>query len=175
MPGSHFFQVLLDAPFDGPLDYANPEPSDAPAHASIGLRCVVPLGRRKAIGIVVGAADRSELEPSRIRPVVRVLDDIAPLSAHWLALTRFASEYYQHPWGEVALPALPPALRQLPGPRYSSALARLRARPVSTDAPTPGSARVALTAEQAACSRSSTALQEMLLKNASIYCFRSCG
>lgn len=151
MPGSHFFQVLLDAPFDGPLDYANPEPSDAPAHASIGLRCVVPLGRRKAIGIVVGAADRSELEPSRIRPVVRVLDDIVPLSAHWLALTRFASEYYQHPWGEVALPALPPALRQLPGPRYSSALARLRARPVPTDASAPGGARVALTAEQEAC------------------------
>ena len=41
-------------------------------------------------------------------------------------LTRFASDYYQHAWGEVALPALPPTLRQLPGPRYAQALARLR-------------------------------------------------
>ncbi|MCU0769919.1 MAG: DEAD/DEAH box helicase, partial [Burkholderiaceae bacterium] len=79
-----------------------------------------------------------------------MLDDIAPLSAHWLALTRFAAEYYQHGWGEVALPALPPALRQLPGPRYAQALARLRTRRLArTRSPAPG-ARPTLTAEQAA-------------------------
>ena len=72
--------------------------------------------------------DTPAIEPHKIKPITRVLDEIAPLSVHWLQLTRFVAEYYQHAWGEVALPALPRALRTVPGPRYSQSIARLRER-----------------------------------------------
>ena len=103
-----------------------PEANAGTGEAVVGLRCVVPLGRRKAVGLVVGSSNVTALDPARIKPVSRLLDEIGPVDAHWLGLTHFASDYYQHAWGEVALPALPPTLRQLPGPRYAQALARLR-------------------------------------------------
>jgi primosomal protein N' (replication factor Y) len=147
-----YWQILVDLPFAAPLDYLAPE-GDL-AHAA-GLRCVVPLGRRRVVGIVVGVNEQTELEAARLKPVARVLDEISPLEPHWLALTRFAADYYQHAWGEVALPALPPALRQLPGPRYAQALARLRVAPASRSAATAAAAH-ALTAEQ------STALRQIV-------------
>ena len=64
----------------------------------------------------------------RIKPVTAVLDDPTPLGEDWLAMTQFAAQYYQYPWGEVAINALPPQLRSPPGPRFGASLARLRAR-----------------------------------------------
>lgn len=144
-----YWQVLLDLPFAASLDYLAPAPAVA---APVGRRCVVPLGRRKLVGIVTGVRDKSDVDPARLRPVTQLLDEVPALGAHWLALTRFAADYYQHAWGEVALPALPPALRQVPGPRYAQVMTRLRAAPPagprleSALAPT-------LTAEQAVAVR----------------------
>ena len=121
-----YAQVIVDLPVVEPLDYALDQV--LPATARIGARCVVPLGRGARIGIVVALNDTPAIEPHKIKPITRVLDEIAPLSLHWLQLTGFAAEYYQHAWGEVALPALPRALRTVPGPRYLQSIARLRAR-----------------------------------------------
>ena len=140
-----FARIIVDVSFVAPLDYSLTEVSAD--QVSAGTRCVVPLGRGARVGIVVELSDHSALAVSRIRPVARVLDEIAPLSPHWLQLTQFAAEYYQHTWGEVALPSLPRALRSVPGPRYAQSIARLRAysaaRWAELAAPT-----VALTTEQ---------------------------
>jgi primosomal protein N' (replication factor Y) len=81
------------------------------------------------------------------RDVETVLDGIAPLDRHWRDLTLFAADYYQHHWGEVAMPALPPVLRSKPGPRFMHTLARLRrARP--DVAPAPDASQRRLNAEQ---------------------------
>ena len=77
------------------------------------------------MGIVVGLG-RPEFEAKKIKPITLVLSEIEPMNSQWLQLTRFAAEYYQHSWGEVALPALPRAWRSVPGPRYLQSLARLR-------------------------------------------------
>ena len=98
------------------------------ARIQIGVRCVVPFGRAFRVGIVVALKNEPSIERGKIKPIARALDEVAPLSEHWLQLTRFAAEYYQHSWGEVALPALPRAMRSVPGPRYAQAIARLRAR-----------------------------------------------
>ena len=121
-----YAQVIVDLPGVEPLDYALDQ--TLAAHVRIGVRCVVPLGRSARIGIVAALSDTPAIEQHKIKPITRVLEEIAPLSAHWLQLTRFAAEYYQHAWGEVALPALPRALRTVPGPRYLQSIARLRAR-----------------------------------------------
>ena len=67
------------------------------------------------------------IDPGRIKPIKRALTEIEPLSSHWLQLTRFAAEYYQYSWGEVALPSLPRALRSVPGARYAQSLRMARA------------------------------------------------
>jgi len=120
-----FSRVIVDLAIDQPLDYAA-APDASPLDA--GALCVVPVGRRQCVGVCVEVAPTSAIATERIRPITRALVEVAGLDANWLELTRFAADYYQHGWGEVAIPALPPMLRSPPGPRFASVLRRLRAR-----------------------------------------------
>jgi primosomal protein N' (replication factor Y) (superfamily II helicase) len=134
-----FAKLIVDAPIEQPLDYRL---ADDEAHdALIGSVCVVPLGRREVIGVVVDTASTTEIDEPLLRSVLRVMREVAPLSPAWLALTRFAADYYQQGWGELAIPALPPALRVPPGPRFAGSLKRLRA---AATAPTRSPQRPAL-------------------------------
>ena len=128
-----FLQVVVDLPVASPLDYATPE--SCASRELVGRRCVVPLGRRRALGLITATASSTLVDASRIKRVERVLDEIPALDEPWLAFTRFAADYYQHAWGEVAIPALPPTLRQVPGPRYMHSLSRLRKFSFSDSAP----------------------------------------
>jgi primosomal protein N' (replication factor Y) len=118
-----YAEIIVDLPVGQPLTY---RVGDAPELARPGACCVVQVGRREAIGVCVGRSAVTGLAEEKIRPVKRWLDEIAPLDAHWLDFTRFAADYYQHAWGQVAVPALPPFLRTPPGPRWASTLRRLR-------------------------------------------------
>jgi primosomal protein N' (replication factor Y) len=100
------------------------------------------------MGLIVETARSSDLDPARLKDIATVVEQVAPLDRHWLAFTEFAAEYYQHAWGEVALPALPPVLRSLPGPRFSQAVARMRRRDFLCNAGSP--TRHDLTAQQQA-------------------------
>jgi primosomal protein N' (replication factor Y) len=117
-----YAQIIVDLPMPQPLDYSIECDGAVP-----GRLCVAPVGRRERIGLIVATATHSALAPERLRPIRRVLAEIDPLPADWLALTRFAADYYQHAWGEAAIPSLPPALRVPPGPRFAAVLKRLRA------------------------------------------------
>ncbi len=99
-------RVALDVPLPGPFDYR----SDAPI--AVGLRVIVPFGRRKMIGVVVDNPAEPSFEPKQIRPIEAVLDDLPPFDEAWLRMARFAADYYQRPLGEVMLPTLPPPLRK---------------------------------------------------------------
>jgi primosomal protein N' (replication factor Y) (superfamily II helicase) len=123
LPEARFARVVVDIPLPQPLDYRLGELS-----VVAGVTCVVPVGRRTQVGLIVDVADSTAVDASRLRDVAAVTENVDPLGSHWLEFTRFAADYYQHPWGEVALPALPPALRTRPGPRFSQSLTRLRAR-----------------------------------------------
>ena len=121
---SPYAEIVVDLPVGQPLSYRVGDDAEA---ARAGSCCVVQVGRRDMIGLCVGRSETAPLADDRIRPVKRWLGEVAPLGADWLAFTRFAAEYYQHPWGQVAVAALPPALRAPPGPRWASTLKRLRA------------------------------------------------
>lgn len=133
-----FVKVIVDAPIEQPLDYRlDAEPpvdgrsaDDVPAADElVGRVCVVPLGRRKVCGVIVGTSHDTSVELARVRAVQQVLAPLAPLAQRWLQLTRFAADYYQHAWGELAVPALPPLLRSPPGPRFEASLTRMRVGP----------------------------------------------
>lgn len=107
-------KVILDLPVSQPLDYL------MPVLVPVGSLCPVPVGRRQHIGIVVAHAHTSALDPARLKPLGQPLEGLQ-LSPSWLALSRFAADYYHSPWGEIALPVLPPSLRRIPGKRKTKA------------------------------------------------------
>ena len=103
--------VVLDAPLDTAFDYlwvARSETEQAPQPGQLVL---APFGRRQTIGLVIAVKDSSEVEPGKLRELLQVRGQMPPLSDDWIALCRFAAEYYQRPLGEVALPSLPKGLR----------------------------------------------------------------
>ena len=132
-----YAEVVVDLPVGQPLTYRVGE--DHP-DARPGTCCVVPVGRREVTGICVGRTAEAPVADEKMRSVKRWLPEVAPMDAHWLAFARFAAEYYQHPWGQVAIPALPPLLRTPPGPRWTSSLKRARSAAASGSAAVHGSA-----------------------------------
>ena len=87
----------------------------------VGQRVIVPFGRTRSVGLVVGFDAESSIDPARLRDVEEVLDDIAALDQSWFELVRFAAQYYQRSIGEVALPALPALLRRAAGYKRNKA------------------------------------------------------
>jgi primosomal protein N' (replication factor Y) len=123
MPAPTYVDVIVDGPFAHALQYRAPESAVPVARGEL---CVVPLGRREVVGIVVGASNATSIAAARLRSVSGTFAGVGALDNEWLELTRFAAQYYQYPWGEVAIHALPPQLRARPGPRFAASLARLR-------------------------------------------------
>ena len=77
----------------------------------VGRFVLVPFGSRIVVGLVVDLVDRSAVDDARIRDAMAAIDDVPAVSADWLALVRFAADYYHRPIGEVIVPALPAAMR----------------------------------------------------------------
>jgi primosomal protein N' (replication factor Y) len=77
----------------------------------IGQLVLVPFGHRQVFGIVVGIQTASDVAEDKLKDVIAIRRQLPPLSEQWLALCRFAADYYQRPLGEVALPGLPKNLR----------------------------------------------------------------
>ncbi|WP_434718084.1 primosomal protein N' [Paraburkholderia sp. A1BS-2L] len=103
-----FVRVALDHPLPALYDYRYPPEAPAP-HPGMLVR--VPFGRRDVVGLICEVSAHSDVPANKLRDVSAVCADLPPLSAQWLALAGFAADYYQRGLGEVALPALPQALR----------------------------------------------------------------
>ncbi|SAL40669.1 primosome assembly protein PriA [Caballeronia arvi] len=102
-----FVRVAVDQPLAVLFDYRHALP-DAPV---VGKLVQVPFGRREVVGLICEIAHTSDVPASKLRNVTAICSGCAPLSDAWIALAGFAADYYQRGLGEVALPALPQALR----------------------------------------------------------------
>jgi primosomal protein N' (replication factor Y) (superfamily II helicase) len=133
-------RVALDVPLATLFDYAHGEGVDA----RLGDRVVVPFGTRSRVGVVAEIADDTAIDPARLKPVQRVLEDAPCLPAQWLEFMRFLAGYYHRPLGETVIGALPPRLRSLkPLPKKVREAAAANASPrfVTDHTPTPEQAR----------------------------------
>lgn len=101
-------KVALDVPLDRLFDYLS-----GGKVAKVGQRVLVPFGRRSQIGVVVGVADTSEFAIEKLKQVTQVFSDELPLDAETLNLVKFSADYYQYPYGQALLSALPARLRQI--------------------------------------------------------------
>ena len=102
-----FVRVALDHPLPTLFDYR----CDAAEPPLPGMLVSVPFGRRQVVGLVCEVTAHSDVPADKLRALDSLCDACPPLSAEWLALAAFAADYYQRGLGEVALPALPQALR----------------------------------------------------------------
>jgi primosomal protein N' (replication factor Y) len=102
-----FVRVALDHPLPTLFDYR----CDAAEPPLPGTLVSVPFGRRQVVGLVCEVTAHSDVPADKLRALDSLCDACPPLSAEWLALAAFAADYYQRGLGEVALPALPQALR----------------------------------------------------------------
>ncbi len=71
----------------------------------------VPFGRTSQIGVVLGVASSSAIDPGKLRDVIRVLDDRPALTSDILRLAQFCADYYHYALGAVLLATLPPRLK----------------------------------------------------------------
>jgi len=106
-------KVALPVPLPQLFDYLQAEDGSL---TPVGSRVLVPFGRRKLVGMVMGHATESDLPPQRLLRIIRPLDQSEPLlHSHLLELLEWCWKYYKHAPGEVVLSALPPVLRKAEG------------------------------------------------------------
>ena len=129
-------RVALDLPLHRLFDYQAP----AASRADIGRRVLVPFGRGERVGVIVDVVDRTDWPLDQLKTAGEILEDMAALPPDFFGLCEFASQYYQAPFGEVVMQALPAGLKRVAPP------SRRNARDPSPAAPSP---KPVLTAEQA--------------------------
>ncbi len=81
--------LLTTRSVSGPFDYLLPE---AMAGVGVGSVLVVPFGRRRVVGVVVGLAERSELPEARLAEPLEALD--AGVPPELVELGRWVGEEY---------------------------------------------------------------------------------
>ena len=86
-------------------------PVEAQAAVRPGMRVLVPIGSRRATGIVVTLEDTISTEIARLRDIEKVLDAEPILTSEVFALCRWAARYYVATLGEVLATAVPGGLR----------------------------------------------------------------
>jgi primosomal protein N' (replication factor Y) (superfamily II helicase) len=117
-------QIALDTPLDRVFDYlwigeegeSDPQP---------GQLALVPFGKREVIGLIIGLAESTDVPADKLKPVISIRRQLAPLGKDWMALCGFAADYYQRPLGEVAIPGIPKNLRNDSTVSLDRALKRL--------------------------------------------------
>jgi primosomal protein N' (replication factor Y) len=99
--------VVVPGPVRRVFSYDVPEALRATCRP--GMRVIVPFGRRRLTGVIVGL-DEGAAPPGQtfeLKPIDRALDAVPALDADLLDLTRWASEYYAASWGDMIRAALP--------------------------------------------------------------------
>lgn len=101
-------KIALDVPLDRLFDYLSNG-----QNVRVGQRVLVPFGRRNQIGIVMHVAHSSDVAIEKLKPIMQAFADETPLDAELLNLVKFSADYYQYPFGQALLSALPARLRQI--------------------------------------------------------------
>lgn len=93
------------------FDYLPPPNCAAASQWQPGVRIPAPFGRRSLTGILLAVKAAASIPTAKLKPTEMPLDQTPLLTPSILALCQWASDYYQHPIGEVMSQVLPKALR----------------------------------------------------------------
>jgi primosomal protein N' (replication factor Y) len=119
-------------------------PDELAADCRPGTLVTVPFGNRAKRGIVVSLGDKTDLDPSRLKPISAVVSSEPVVSPHGLDLARWMADYYLCPIGEALAAQLPGGLAGITRKSRQSAGGGLREAPLPAKLPR----RFSLTAAQ---------------------------
>jgi len=104
------YRVAIPSPLYRLFDYLPPLNN---AHSIYpGARVKVPFGHGHRIGVVVEQTTHSSVAVKKLKSIINIIDYAPILSKELITLSRWASQYYHHPIGEVISTILPPTLRK---------------------------------------------------------------
>lgn len=83
-----------------------------------GARAAVEFGSSRLAGIILSLDWKPDVEPSKVKDLLEILDPEPILDGGLLDLARWLSEYYHHPIGETVQAVLPPFARKPGGVSY---------------------------------------------------------
>ena len=95
--------VALPVPLPRPFTYL--VPPELQSRIRPGMRVLVPFGKKKLTGIVIGFPKESTV--STLKPIEDLLDPGPVISDELMALGKWIGEYYAAPYGEVLKAFLP--------------------------------------------------------------------
>ncbi len=109
-----YWEVAVALPLPNTLTYRLPPDL---AQARVGCLVQVPVGRRQALGYLLGPAQ--EIPPVTIRNIQKLLDPLPRFGPEMVPLFRWLADYYQYPLGE-ALGRLIPGGVRVSGPHWET-------------------------------------------------------
>ena len=101
-------RIALPVPLPTLFDYLPPPGRPVVA----GERVLVPFGRGRKLGIVINAHATAMVDVSRLKPVIRALDEAPLLDRELLQTLAWAADYWLAAPGDAVINAVPLALRE---------------------------------------------------------------
>ena len=101
-----YLEVAVALPVYNTFTYRVPE--NLSFFASIGKRALVPFGRRRVTGYILGPSEN--MDHGKIKLVLDILDETPLFHASMIPFFRWIADYYVYPIGEVIKSALPGGL-----------------------------------------------------------------
>ena len=104
-------RIAIPSPLRRSFDYLTPDGYNT-NNLIPGMRIQVPFGKsRTVIGILLEVTSETEIQINKLKTIITVLDEVPIWPELLLKLGQWASQYYNHPIGEVLVGVLPPPLR----------------------------------------------------------------
>ncbi len=108
--GQIILKIAVPSPLEYLLDYLPPDGSSGEGLV-VGMRVSVSFGRRQVVGVIFAIANSTHFDLAKLKKITAVLDEEPLLSAKFLELMYWVSDYYHHSLGEVVSSVLPKLLR----------------------------------------------------------------
>src|SRR3981189_1763953 len=97
---SMILQIALDTPLRRVFDYLPPLSLETRGVAAPGARVLVPFGRQRLIGILIGVVSETTVPLHKLKAALEFLDERPVFDPVTFELLRWAADYYHHPIGE---------------------------------------------------------------------------
>jgi primosomal protein N' (replication factor Y) len=107
----YILHIAVQTPLRQTFDYLLP-PTIPVEKIKVGIRVKVPFRKKELVGMVVDIDQKTAVSLDKLKEISSVIDEEALLTSQLLSLLNFASQYYQHPIGDVIFSSLPPLLRE---------------------------------------------------------------
>jgi len=101
-----YIDVCVTLPLD--ITFVYRVPDHLKVQCAIGLRVLVPFGRRRVTGYIIG--EQANAGPYKVKKILDVLDDHPMFPVNEIPFFKWVAKYYIHPLGEVIKTALPSGL-----------------------------------------------------------------